>query len=246
MAWRNEWIMNTTLFSSDQMCLVVSLNFLGTDFALLNDRGMKHIRICLNCLLLQLPLIHSVDILNWHAKASGDILFSGLAMATSGGTCGDVDLGLLHSASFLKFPIDKPNDPNREIQSRLSFLLLLTGVGTTLGFKEVLFLERTLELSCRERERVQKRPRLSACLSVGETILDGEEAVDGAGESKGGKSPMQDDGSESLSSSQEFAEKGKEDSAKKEVYTERFKSIDTRVEEVEDARCDESGKIQFI
>lgn len=68
MAWRNEWIMNTTLFSSDQMCLVVSLNFLGTDFALLNDRGMKHIRICLNCLLLQLPLIHSVDILNWHAK----------------------------------------------------------------------------------------------------------------------------------------------------------------------------------
>ncbi|XP_073393185.1 probable alpha-amylase 2 isoform X2 [Physcomitrium patens] len=110
------------------------------------------------------------------------------------------------------------------------------------SFKEVLFLERTLELSCRERERVQKRPRLSACLSVGETILDGEEAVDGAGESKGGKSPMQDDGSESLSSSQEFAEKGKEDSAKKEVYTERFKSIDTRVEEVEDARCDESGE----
>lgn len=42
-----------------------------------------------------------------------------------------------HNLTFvlcrLRFPIDKPNDPNREIQSRLSFLLLLTGVGTTLG-----------------------------------------------------------------------------------------------------------------
>ncbi|KAG0607025.1 hypothetical protein M758_9G186900 [Ceratodon purpureus] len=169
-------------------------------------------------------------------------------MAASGDVCQGARCSRLHSALFFK--------ENRLCKDLTMFLLLTEALKPqdmeatpTSGFKSESCLKRSLESLLGGSECAVKWPRLSGCLSVGETTFDGEELVDGAGESKGKDSHLQDDSSENLTPSQESPEELKEDltkedseSTKEEAPSEQTQSIETRVEEVEDSQFDDSGE----